>query len=139
MKVRDVMHKGVTCTTLETGVNAIAKQMRDADVGVLPVKVDGRLVGMITDRDIVCRGFADGRDLHRLTAKDLMTPKVICVSPEDDVAKAIKTMESKKVRRLPVTDETGEIVGMVSLGDISHRVDKQISGEVLRAVSSHHS
>ncbi|MBN9040922.1 MAG: inosine-5-monophosphate dehydrogenase [Rhizobiales bacterium 62-47] len=138
MKVKDVMHKGVAHIALDTRVSAIAKQMRDDDVGALPVKADGRLVGIVTDRDIACRALADGKDPGRMTAEDVMTSKVVCCAPDDDITKAIKTMETKRIRRLPVTDSDGNIMGMVSLGDISHKLDKELSGEVLRAVSAHH-
>jgi len=138
MKVKDVMHKGAAHVAPDTRVSAIAKQMRDADVGALPVKADGRLVGIVTDRDIACRALANGKDPGRMTAKDVMTSKVVCCAPDDDISQAIKTMETKRIRRLPVTDSDENIIGMVSLGDISHKVGKELSGEVLRAVSAHH-
>ncbi len=67
-----------------------------------------------------------------------MTKNVVCCSPDDDVQVAIETMETKKIRRLPVTDSHKTMIGMLSLGDISHKVGKELSGEVLRAVSGHH-
>jgi CBS domain-containing protein len=95
-------------------------------------------VGIITDRDIICRALANNGDLARLTAKDVMTKDVVCCSPDDDVEVAIDVMETKQVRRLPVTDSHKAMIGMLSLGDISHKVGKELSGEVLRAVSGHH-
>jgi len=138
MKVADVMHKGTTFVEPNTLITEIAKRMRDSDVGAIPVKADGRLVGIVTDRDITCRALADGGNLARLTAKDIMTKDVVCCSPDDDVKVAIGVMETKKIRRLPVTDSHKAMVGMLSLGDISHKVGKELSGEVLRAVSAHH-
>lgn len=82
--------------------------------------------------------MADGKIPRRLTAKDIMTSKVICCSPDDDVAKAIKTLETKRLRRIPVTDSTENMIGSLSLGDISHKVSEELSAEVLRAVSAHH-
>jgi CBS domain-containing protein len=73
-----------------------------------------------------------------MTARDVMSKKVISCSPEDDIARAIKTMKSKKVRRLPVADDSKHVVGMLSLGDVSRKVSMQRSGEMLRAVSAHH-
>jgi CBS domain-containing protein len=102
------------------------------------VRADGQLVGIITDRDITCRAVAASGDLGKLTAQDVMTKSVTCCSPDDDVADAIKTMERKRVRRLPVADKDNALVGMLSLGDISHKVAKDLSAEVLRAVSAHH-
>ena len=138
MKVKDVMHKGAACVTPDTLVSKIAVQMRDDDIGVMPVKADGHLIGIVTDRDIACRAVPDGKDLGRMTAKDIMTSRVVCCSADDDVAKAVKTMETKRIRRLPVTDSSDNIVGILSLGDISHKVGDEMSGEVLRAVSAHH-
>jgi CBS domain-containing protein len=138
MKVKDVMHKGATCIEPSTLVTVIAKQMRDTDVGAVPVRADGQLVGIVTDRDITCRAVADGGDINKLTAKDVMRKDVTYCSPEDDVTVAIKAMEAKKIRRMPVTDSHRTMIGMLSLGDISHKVSKELSGEVLRAVSGHH-
>ena len=137
MQVKDAMHRGTTCVEPSTPVREIAKRMRDDDIGAIPVRTDGKLVGMVTDRDITCRAVAGGSDLSKLTAQDIMTKNAICCSPEDDIAAAIKTMETKKIRRLPVTD-SGGIVGMLSLGDVSHKAGHEMSGEVLRAVSAHH-
>ena len=121
-----------------TRVTEIAKRMRESDVGALPVRADGQLVGIVTDRDITCRVVADGGNIGTLTAQDVMTKDVTCCSPDDNVTVAIKAMEAKKIRRMPVTDSHKTMVGMLSLGDISHKVSNQISGEVLRAVSAHH-
>ena len=138
MKVKDIMHKGATCVEPGTPVTEIAKQMRDSDVGAVPVRADGQLVGIVTDRDITCRALADIDNINKLTAKDVMTRDVTCCSPEDDVSVAIKAMVAKKIRRMPVTDSHKTMIGMLSLGDISHKVSREFSGEVLRAVSGHH-
>lgn len=138
MKVKDAMHKGTTCVEPRTPVTDIAKRMRDTDVGAIPVRADGQMVGIITDRDITCRAVADSGNPSKLTAQDVMTKNVISCSPDDDISVAIKAMEAKKIRRLPVTDSDKAIVGMLSLGDISHKVGDELSGEVLRAVSAHH-
>lgn len=138
MKVKSVMHVGAQVVEQNTPVREIAKQMRDFDIGALPVTANGRIVGMLTDRDLTCRVLADGADLARLTAKDVMSKEAFCCSPDDDVATAIKTMESKRIRRLAVTDKEHAVLGMLSLGDISSKLSKQMSGEVLQAVSAHH-
>jgi CBS domain-containing protein len=138
MKVKDVMHKGATSVVPTASLQDIAKRMRDNDIGVVPVTENGHLVGILTDRDIVCRAVADTSNLGKLTARDVMTRDVVCCSPDDDIAIAIDVMETKLVRRLPVTDSHKSMVGMLSLGDISHKVGKELSGEVLRALSGHH-
>lgn len=138
MKVKDVMHKGITCLESNTSSSELAKCMRDADIGAIPIKERGQVVGMVTDRDITCRAFVNG-DVTKMTAKDVMTKSVVCCSPDDDLQAAIKLMESKRIRRLPVMDSQRNMIGILSLGDISHKVNRDISGEVLRAVSGHHS
>lgn len=138
MKVKDVMHKGAQLVEQSTPVTEIAKRMRDFDIGALPVTSKGHIVGMITDRDLACRALANGADLAKLTAKDVMTKNALCCSPDDDVETAVETMEAKKIRRLAVTDENHAVLGMLSLGDISTKLSKQACGEVLRAVSAHH-
>jgi CBS domain-containing protein len=107
-------------------------------VGAIPVKTNSHLVGIITDRDITCRAVAKSGDVGKMTAQDVMTKGVVCCSPDDDIGVAVKVMEEKQVRRLPVTDSRKAIIGMLSLGDISHKLGKDKSGEVLRAVSEHH-
>jgi CBS domain-containing protein len=138
MKVKEAMHKGTNCVEPGASVTEIAKHMRDDDVGAIAVRADGRLVGIVTDRDIACRAVAHGASIGKLTAQDIMTKDVVCCSPEDDITMAIKVMEGKKIRRLPVTDAHKTMIGMLSLGDISHKASSDLSGEVLRAVSAHH-
>jgi CBS domain-containing protein len=138
MKVKDVMHKGMTFVEPSASLKEVARLMRDDDVGAIPVRADGQLVGMVTDRDITCRAVATSENLSNLTARDVMTKGVACCSPDDDIALAIKAMEAKKIRRLAVADAEKGFVGMLSLGDVSHKVSEELSGEVLRAVSEHH-
>lgn len=138
MKVKDVMHRGVVCVEPTATVKEIAIRMRDSDVGAIPVRADGHLVGIVTDRDVACRGIADSGDAAKMTAQEIMSKHVVCCSPEDDLDLAIEAMEASQVRRLPVTDSHKTIIGMLSLGDLSRGVSKDKSGEVLRAVSGHH-
>ena len=138
MKVRDIMHEGAICVEPSTAVREIAKRMREIDVGAIPVRANGQLVGIVTDRDITCRALGNSGDVAKMTASDVMTKNVICCSPDDDVQVAVEVMEANQIRRLPVTDSHKTMVGMLSLGDISRKVSKKLSGEVLQAVSGHH-
>ena len=138
MQVKDMMHKGVTCLSPDTTVKAVAMKMKELDVGAIPIAKNGQLAGMITDRDIAIRCVANGKDLSKVTAKDMMTPDVVCCRDTQDVQDAVRIMESKKIRRLPVLDEAKHMVGMVSLGDISHALSQDTTGEVTKAVSAHH-
>ncbi len=138
MKVKDMMHKGVDCVAPDTAINVIAKKMRELDIGAIPIAVDGKLVGMITDCDITIRCVADDATMSKVKAKDVMTSGVVYCRDTEDVEDAVRIMEGKQIRRLPVLDETLQMVGMVSLGDVSHALPRDITGEVAKAVSAHH-
>jgi CBS domain-containing protein len=138
MKVKNAMHKGIKCVEADTAVREIAKRMRKDDIGAIPVSRNGAIIGIVTDRDVTCRAVANGSDLDRLTARDVMTPHVSSCSPDDDLADAIAAMKKKRIRRLPVVDKAKGVVGMLSLGDISRKATRNISGDILRAVSGHH-
>ena len=138
MKVREAMHPGVICVGPETPLREVAHRMKEEDIGAIPVKSDGELVGMITDRDIACRALGDGADVASLTARDVMTRGAICCLAGDDLADAVAIMEGQRIRRLPVVDRDGGLVGMLSLGDVSRGVSQKLSGEVLKSVTAHH-
>lgn len=138
MKVKEVMHGGVTWVSPNTPILEIAKKMQTNDVGSIPVGENDRLVGMVTDRDIVCRGLAGGKDMATLTARDVMTGGIVYCQTEDDVGRAIDTMKNKKIRRLPVLDSNKRMVGMLSLGDLSDKAGPAQCADVMRAVSGHH-
>jgi CBS domain-containing protein len=133
------MHTGVTSVAPSTAVKSIAKQMQDQDIGAIPVSENGKLVGIVTDRDIVCRALAQGQSPQAATARDVMSGNVVCCKADDDVERAVRLMEEKHVRRLPVVDGKQQMVGMLSLGDVSARMPLDLGGELLRSVSAHHS
>ncbi|MEI9902169.1 MAG: CBS domain-containing protein [Hyphomicrobium sp.] len=138
MKVRDLMHKGVEIMAPDTPITKLAKTMREKDIGAIPVGSHGKLVGIVTDRDIAVRAVANGRDLDHTTAQDIMTKGVVCCRDSDKLRDVVEVMEGKQIRRVPVTDENEHVVGIVSLGDISKAASDKISGEVLQAVAAHH-
>ena len=138
MKVKDAMHAGVEWFDPGMPIAHVARRMNELDIGAMPVGKDDRLIGMVTDRDIACRAFANGRDVFSLTARDVMSEGVIYCSADEDLNDALRIMESKRVRRLPVINNQKRMVGMLSLGDISHAVSHELSGEVVEAVSAHH-
>lgn len=138
MKVKDMMHKGAEFVAPNAKLQAIAKKMRDHDIGAIPVCEDGRPIGMVTDRDIAIRGLADGKDISALEARDVMTRDVIFCRDTEDAEDALRIMENNKIRRLPVLNDAEKLVGMVSLGDISHALSRELTGEVTKAVSAHH-
>jgi CBS domain-containing protein len=138
MKVKDAMHKGVEWVEPDTSIVEVAAKMRERDVGAIPVGENDRLVGMVTDRDIVVRGVAKGRKLADLTARDVMTEGIVFCRDTEDLDDALRIMEQKRIRRLPVIDENKRMVGMLSLGDVSHAASHELTGELAAAVSAHH-
>ena len=133
------MHKGVDWVSPDTPVTELAKLMRDHDVGAIPIGENDRLVGMVTDRDIVCKGLAhDTFDAHRATARDVMTAEIHCCREDDDLAKAVRHMEGLKVRRLPVINKSKRMVGILSLGDVSRSAPVDLLSECIKSVSAHH-
>jgi CBS domain-containing protein len=139
MKVKDVMHKGVDWVGPETPVAELAKLMCEHDIGAIPIGDGDKLIGMVTDRDIVCKGLAQaGFDARRTTARDVMTAGIHCCREDDDLAKAVKHMEELKVRRLPVINKSRRMIGILSLGDISNFAPGEMVSKYVRSVSAHH-
>lgn len=138
MKVKKAMHKGAEWIAPDTPLAQAAQRMRELDVGALPVGENDRLIGMVTDRDITCRGLGNGRDIGKLTARDVMTEGIVYCRDSEELDDALRIMESKQIRRLPVLDEKKRMVGMLSLGDIAHAASHELSGELVAAVSAHH-
>ena len=136
MKIKDVMTRGVECVRPETTLQEAAAKMKSLNVGPLPVCEGDRAVGIVTDRDIVIRAIADGRDARTTTVKDVMTSGVVSVGENDDVTAAARLMKDRQIRRVVVLGEGQKVVGIVSLGDIAVDAhDDKMSGDVLEKVS----
>ena len=139
MKVKEVMHKGVDWGSPDTPVTELAKLMREHDIGAIPIGEADRLIGMVTDRDIVCKGLAqENFDIHNATARDVMTPGIHCCRDDDDLAKAVRHMEALQVRRLPVINKSKRMVGILSLGDLGSSAPGNLVLEWVKGVSAHH-
>ena len=139
MKVKDAMHKGVQWVGPDTPITEVAKLMRTHDIGSIPIGENDRLIGMVTDRDIVCKGLAtDGFNASQATARDVMTADIHCCREDDDLAKAVRHMEALRVRRLPVINKSKRMVGILSLGDVSHSAPGELLSECVKSVSDHH-
>lgn len=138
MKVKDAMHAGVTWVEPGTRLGELARMMRDQDIGAIPVGENDRLVGMVTDRDICCKGVADGKDVSTLTARDVMTGPIIYCRDDEEIDDAARIMEEHEVRRLPVINENKRMVGILSMGDIADCASRDLTAEVTRAVADHH-
>jgi len=139
MKVKKAMHQGVTWVDPRTPVEELAYLMRTHDIGAIPVGEHDRLVGMVTDRDIVCRCIAAGLDAKSTTAREIMTKGIRFCLDKHDVKDAARIMERKRVRRLPVIDaKKKRMVGMLSLGDIYNAGPRRTGREAMHGVSAHH-
>jgi CBS domain-containing protein len=139
MKVRDAMHKGVDWVSPETPVTELARLMSEHDIGAIPIGENDHLIGMVTDRDIVCKGLAQKNfDASRATARQVMTPGIHCCRDDDDLTKAVRHMEQLQVRRLPVINKSRRMVGMLSLGDVSQSASGDLLSECVKNVSAHH-
>ncbi|MGE0410146.1 MAG: CBS domain-containing protein [Amphiplicatus sp.] len=138
MKVKQAMHKGIESREPSTPIAQLAKLMKTEDIGAVPITENGKFVGMVTDRDIAVRAVADGRDISKVIARDVMSSGLTCCNEDEDVDEAVRVMEKKKIRRLPVTNAQKQLVGMLSLGDVSHSAKQNVSGELVKAVSAHH-
>jgi CBS domain-containing protein len=137
MKVKDAMTPNITSVSPKTSLTEASKAMRDLNVGALPVVAGHELAGIITDRDITVRAGAQHWDYDKKTVADAMTTSVTSCRDTDDLGKAVRQMEAAQIRRLPVKNKAGELVGLLSLGDIALRADHELSGEALEAISRH--
>ena len=128
MKVAEVMTRSVKSCSPNDTLHAAAKIMWENDCGCVPV-IDraSKLVGMLTDRDICMAAYTQGATLHVLRVESAMTPNVISCSPEDELEEAEKVMRQNKVRRLPVVEESGKLVGILSLSDIGRAATREQS------------
>jgi CBS domain-containing protein len=138
MKVKEAMHKGVKWCDPDTPVSEIARMMREQDIGAVPIGENDRLIGMVTDRDIVCRSCTNGRDPDMVKAREVMTPDIIYCVEDQDVADALHLMEDKRIRRLPVLNAKKRMTGMLTLGDVAHSAPQAMVGELCQAVAAHH-
>ena len=139
MKVKEAMHKGVEWVGPDTPLSEVAKLMCTDNIGAIPIGENDRLIGMVTDRDIVCKGLAqDSFDLCRTTARDVMTRGIHCCREDDDLVKAVRHMEMLEVRRLPVINKNKRMIGMLALGDVSDLVPSELLSEYVKRISAHH-
>lgn len=136
MNVKELMTSNPACCTRDTPLADVAQMMVDNDCGAIPV-VDSsqQVVGMVTDRDIVTRAVAEGRNPATLTASDCMTQHVVSAKLSDSLQECCQKMEENQVRRIPVEDEAGKCCGIVAQADIALEADDSDTGEVVKLVS----
>ena len=135
-RVRDIMTRGAQVIRPDGAVFEAASLMRQLDVGALPVCDGRRLQGMLTDRDIVVRVLADGRDPHLTNVQDVMSSELVYAFEDDPVTQAAGLMRKHQIRRLPIVDRDKNLVGIVSLGDLAVDAGRdELSGETLEKIS----
>jgi CBS domain-containing protein len=136
MKVREIMTADPTCCTSDTTLQEVAQMMIDHDCGEIPVVDDTDMpIGVITDRDIVCRTVGRGLNPLDLTAGECMTAPCVTVTPEMSVEECCRILEDNKIRRVPVVDADGCCCGIVALADIALHAKKNATVEVVKELS----
>jgi len=136
MQVKEAMTRGVECVTPDCTLQQAAQKMKALDVGPLPVCDHDRLAGMLTDRDIVLRAVADGRDPRTTHVRDVLTPEVVYCFEDQDVREAASLMKEKQIRRLLVLNRDKRLVGIMSLGDLAvDSGDERLTGQTLERIS----
>jgi CBS domain-containing protein len=134
-KVHEVMTERPRAVTPETPLSEVAQVMETEDVGSVPVVEGDRLVGIITDRDIVVRAIAKGKDPRGIPAADISSRELVTVNPDDDLSDALELMARYQVRRLAVTAEDERLVGVVSQADVALQGKDKDTGEVVQSIS----
>src|SRR2546428_12254166 len=129
-KVRDAMSGTVRTASLSQTLHQVARVMKDEDVGSLPVVEDGSLVGVVTDRDIVVRAVAEGRDPDTVTVGEVLSRDPVTIEPDQTLDQALQLMAQHQVRRLPVVDG-GELVGVVAQADVAQKASEKETGELV--------
>jgi len=132
--IRELMTKNPRTVSPDQTIQDAAKIMRDEDTGVVPITESENLTGVITDRDIVIRAVAEGRD-GQTTVRDVASQDVVTIDPQQDLDEALRLMAQHQVRRLPVVEEDGRLVGIVSQADVARHGDDARTGEVVEQIS----
>ena len=133
--IRDVMTANPR--SLESGSNTVeaARIMRDEDVGIIPVVEGDKLIGTVTDRDIAIRVVAEGKDPAKATVGEIASRELVTIDPQQDLDEALRLMARHQVRRLPVVEEDGTLVGIVAQKDIAQHASDEQTGDVVQDIS----
>jgi CBS domain-containing protein len=138
MRVKDIMTQDVVTATPDTSLKDIGKMMVENDCGAIPIverRGDQKPVGIVTDRDIVCRAVAEGRNPMEMTAREIMSSPVETVAPDDDIDNACRVMERRQIRRAVVADGGGSCCGIIAQADIALNAPEHETAELVQEVS----
>jgi CBS domain-containing protein len=134
-KVRDVMTDRPFTVSPDTLISEVAEVMEREDIGSVPVLEGEQLAGMITDRDIVVRAIAKGKDPRGMPVREAWTREVLAVREDDDLSDAMKAMASYQVRRMPVVDDDNRLVGVIAQADVALEAKEKAIGEMVEEIS----
>jgi CBS domain-containing protein len=139
MQIHQVMTERVSTVGPDTRIPEVARIMRDEDIGSMPVVENDRLIGMVTDRDIVTRVVAEDKDPRAVIAREAMSPKILYCFDDQSVEDVLQNMGDNQIRRLPVVNRDKRLVGVVSLGDLAKAATAK-AGDALEEISqtTHH-
>ena len=133
--ISDVMTKNPRTVTRGDSIADAAKVMRDEDAGVVPIVDGDRLTGVLTDRDIAVRVVADGKDPSSTKVEEIASTNLVTIDPQQDLDEALRLMAQHQVRRLPVVEEDGKLVGIVAQADVAKHADATRTGETVEQIS----
>jgi CBS domain-containing protein len=133
--IREVMTSKLCTIDADKPVAYAAKMMRDEDVGLAPIVEGDRLVGTLTDRDIAVRVVAEGRDPEATQVREVASTDLVTIDPGQDLDEALRLMAEHQVRRIPVVEEGGRLVGVVAQADVARQSDDRRTGEVVERIS----
>ena len=134
-KISDLMSPNPYAIDADKAVAHAARMMKDEDVGLAPIVEGDRLVGALTDRDIVTRVVAEGRDPQSVAVREVASTGLVTIGPQQDRDEALQLMASNKVRRLPVVEQDGRLVGVVAQADIAREAKEQQTGALVEEIS----
>jgi CBS domain-containing protein len=133
--IRDLMTENPCAIDADKSVAYAAKMMRDEDVGLAPIVDGDKLIGTLTDRDIAIRVVAEGKDSDQTTVREVASTNVVTIDPQQDLDEALRLMAKHQVRRLPVVEEDGRLVGVVAQADVAREGDDKQTGQVVQEIS----
>ena len=133
--IRDVMTSNPRTIDADQTVAYAAKMMREEDVGLAPIVEGDKLVGMLTDRDITTRVVAEGKNPDQVKVRDVASKQLVTIDPQQDLDEALRMMAKHQVRRLPVVEEDGRLVGVVAQADIAREGDDDATGRLVEEIS----
>jgi CBS domain-containing protein len=133
--IRDVMSSNPCTIDADKSVSYAAKMMKQEDVGIAPVVQDDQLVGTLTDRDIVVRVVAEGKNPESLPVREVASTDLVTIDPDQDLSEALQLMARHQVRRLPVVEEGGRVVGVVAQADVAREAKDKQTGQLVEEIS----